>query len=168
MVKLIIILIINLFGRTSFNQEYTYINKEINIFKKVEIKEKVSEEKKKEKTIPVLATYKGGITAYGPDCKGCSGITASGYNVHNRIYYQDKEYGKIRILAADKSLPFGTIVRIKDLKNISNPIIGIVLDRGSAIGFNKKAYFDLLYESELKTASFGRQKATFEILRRGY
>ena len=89
-------------------------------------------------------------------------------NRKNTIYYQDKEYGKVRILAADKSLPFGTIIRINNL-NISNePIIGIVLDRGSAIGFNKNAYFDLLYRSEKESSYFGRQKATFEVLRKGY
>ena len=104
----------------------------------------------------------------GPDCKGCSGVTASGYNVHNNIYYNDKEYGKIRILAADKSLPFGTIVRIKNLNVFNEPIMAIVLDRGGAIGFNKKVYFDLLYPSEKATNSFGSRQATFEILRRGY
>ena len=135
---------------------YTYVDKEINIFKEIEIKE------------VVLATYKGNITAYGPDCVGCSGVTASGYNVRNNIYYNDKEYGKVRILAADKSLPFGTIVRIKDLSNYNEPIMAIVLDRGGAIGFNKKANFDLLYHSEKETNSFGSRQATFEILRRGY
>ena len=157
MIKKIIILIISLFTRTSFNQNYTFVDKEINIFKKVP---KESKE--------VLATYHGNITAYGPDCAGCIGITASGYNVYNNIYYQDKEYGKIRVLAADKSLPFGTIVRISDLNIFDEPIIGIVLDRGSAIGFNKNVYFDLLYKSEKESNSFGKRKATFEILRRGY
>ena len=160
MVRKIIVLILSLFTSTSFNQNFTYVDKEINIFKKIEIK--------KEKSIPVLQTYKGNITAYGPDCVGCIGITASGYKVKKTIYYYDKEYGKIRIVAADKSLPFGTIVRISDLKNTNEPIIAIVLDRGSAIGFNKSVYFDLLYKSEKETYSFGKRKAVFEILRRGY
>ena len=160
MLKKLIVLIISLFiTSTSFNQDYTYVDKEINIFKEIEIKEE---------SVKVLATYKGNITAYGPDCVGCSGITASGYKVKNTIYYNDKEYGKIRIIAADKSLPFGTIVRISDLKMFDEPIIAIVLDRGGAIGFNKNVYFDLLYKNEKSTYSFGKQKATFEILRRGY
>ncbi len=159
MIKKIIILIFSLFVGTSFNQNFTYVSNEINVFTEINEEEKI---------IPVLATYNGNITAYGPDCTGCIGITASGYNVKNTIYYQDKEYGKVRILAADKSLPFGTIIRINNL-NISNePIIGIVLDRGSAIGFNKNAYFDLLYRSEKESSFFGRQKATFEVLRKGY
>lgn len=154
--KKIIMIMLFLLGVTTKEVDYTYVDKEINIFREVEITE------------PVITTYKGNITAYGPDCVGCSGITASGYNVRNNIYYNDKEYGKVRILAADKLLPFGTIVRIKDLNNFNEPIMAIVLDRGGAIGFNKKANFDLLYASEKETNSFGSRQATFEILRKGY
>ena len=116
-----------------------------------------------------LKTYYGPMTAYGPDCIGCSGITSSGYNVLNgNIFYKDKTFGNIRILAADKALPFGTIVRITGLKDYDDGVIGIVLDRGSAIGFNKHSYFDLLYKSEKDTLTFGCQYATYEILRFGY
>ena len=124
---------------------------------------------KEEKIEKVLATYHGPITAYGPDCKGCGGITASGYNVKKgNIYYNDKEYGKVRIVAADKKLPFGTIIKISNLDIFSDDVIAIVLDRGSAIGFNRRVYFDLLYPSEKSTLSFGKRNATFEVLRRGY
>lgn len=117
----------------------------------------------------VLKTYYGPMTAYGPDCIGCIGITTSGQDVlDGKIFYYDEEYGNIRILASDKSLPFGTIVRIKGLKDYPNDLIAIVLDRGSAIGFNKRSYFDLLYKSEYDTLTFGCQYATFEILRIGY
>ena len=46
--------------------------------------------------------------------------------------------------------------------------MAIVLDRGSAIGFKKSVYFDLLYKNEKETNSFGKQKATFKLLRKGY
>ena len=142
----------------SLYKTYTYVDKEINIFKKIEIK--------KER---VLDTFTGPITAYGPDCKGCIGITASGYNVKNgNIYYTDKKYGKIRIIAADKTIPFGTIIRIKELSLFSEPLLAIVLDRGSAIGFNRKVYIDLLYKNEKETLIFGKREATFEILRYGF
>lgn len=150
-----LIYLVLLLSTISLNNTYTYVDKEINIFKEVV-------------TEPVLATYNGIITAYGPDCKGCSGITASGYNVRNNIYYNDKEYGKVRILAADRSLPFGTIVRIKNLNVFDEVVTAIVLDRGGAIGFNKKSNFDLLYHSEKETNFFGSRRATFEILRKGY
>ena len=141
------------------------IGKEINIFRNDY--EVIKEEKDELKEEMVLATYHGNITGYGPDCRGCSGITASGYNVKNNIYYYDKEYGKIRIVAADKSIPFGSIIKITDLKN-KDDILAIVLDRGGAIGFKKSVYFDLLYKSEKETNSFGKQKATFKLLRKGY
>ena len=160
--KRLLIILFLLLG-INYNTKYTYVDKEINIFK--ELKKEVKQEEKKDK---VIKTYYGNITAYGPDCKGCSGITASGYNVKNTIYYHDKKYGKVRIVAADKSIPFGTIVRIKNLTGFSSPVIAIVLDRGSAIGFNRRAYFDLLYKSERDSLSFGIQKTTFEILRNGY
>ena len=154
-ITLILLLLINV--KTTDN--FIYVGKEINIFKEIEAKDE-----------KVLAIYKGNITAYGPDCAGCTtGKTASGYNVLNgNIYYNDKEYGKLRIVASDKSLPFGTIVRIKGLDITDMPILAIVLDRGGAIGFDKKVYFDLLYKSENDTLSFGIKYATFEILRRGY
>lgn len=117
----------------------------------------------------VLKTYYGPMTAYGPDCVGCIGITTSGQNVlDGKIFYHDETFGNIRILAADRSLPFGTIVRIKGLHDYPEDVLAIVLDRGSAIGFNKRSYFDLLYKSEADTLTFGCQYATFEILRFGY
>ena len=119
-----------------------------------------------------LETYYGPVTAYGPDCYGCvSGATASGYNVSNgNIYYNDSTYGRIRIVAGDRSLPFGTIVKITGLNISSEPVIAIVLDRGGAIGFNKSIYFDLLFTSEKSSEvnNFGKQYATIEVLRRGY
>ena len=156
MKKIIILLLITLVG-TGFNNDFTYVGKEINIFKKIEIK--------KTKKNSVIKKYKGYITAYGPDCKGCSGITASGVNVRNTIYYHDKEYGKIRIVAADKTIPFGTIVR---LNYANKSLIAIVLDRGSAIGFKKNALFDLLYKNEKESNKFGKKLATIEVLRSGY
>ena len=177
MIIKIIIIVLVFITSNSIIPKNTYVSSEINVFKekeepKKETTKKAQVNKKEVKKAniknKVLATYTGNITAYGPDCKGCIGITASGYNVKNTIYYNDKEYGKIRIVAADKSLPFGTIVKISNLSNYKSPIIAIVLDRGSAIGFNKKAYFDLLCNSERESNSFGRRKATFEILRKGY
>ena len=156
------IIVVSLFVLTKLitPSGFTYVDKEINVFKKVEIK-KIMKEKKSN----ILKKYTGYITAYGPDCKGCSGITASGINVKKTIYYYDKKYGKLRIVAADRKIPFGTIVRIKyDNKKI----LAIVLDRGSAIGFNSNALFDLLYKSEKESNTFGKKKAIIEVLRKGF
>lgn len=116
----------------------------------------------------VLDKFTGTITGYGPDCDGCIGITASGYDVRNTIYYNDKTYDKVRVLAADKSLPFGTIIKVSNLENY-NDFIGIVLDRGSAISFDGFSQIDLLFESEDYSYNFGRKEnVIFEILRLGY
>ena len=123
---------------------------------------KIKEEKK------VLDKFIGTITGYGPDCYGCIGITASGYDVRNTIYYNDKTYNNVRVLAADKSLPFGTIIKVSNLKDY-NDFIGIVLDRGSAISFDGFSQIDLLFESEDYSYNFGRKEnVIFEILRLGY
>lgn len=112
--------------------------------------------------------FNGTITGYGPDCTGCSGVVACypNPNVKDNIYYEDKDYGKIRILAADYSIPCGSIIKISNYKFINNDFYGIVLDRGSAIvGLT----MDLLHESEEVTVPIGRQyNINFKIVRWGY
>jgi 3D (Asp-Asp-Asp) domain-containing protein len=87
--------------------------------------------------------YKGTITAYGPDCIGCvSGLTSTGYKVgevvngmvqSTTITYTDKEYGKVRILAAAPSkFPYGTIIRVTGTRT-KGEIVGIELDTGGAM-----------------------------------
>ena len=103
--------------------------------------------------------FKGTLTGYGPDCPGCLGMVycSPNPNVQNgNIYYTDATYGKIRILAADYSIPCGSIIRIENYKFVEgNEFVGIVLDRGSAIvGLT----MDLLYPSEKDTVIIGRQR----------
>lgn len=119
----------------------------------------------------VLETIIGRVAAYGPDCKGCCGKTASGYNIKNgNILYNDSEYGSVRVLAGDKSYPFGTIVKITGVPYFEEEYIyGIVLDRGGGIGKDKKFLFDILVSSEKESSSVGSPKnIKFEILRYGY
>ena len=147
------------------------VNDNFEVNKEVEIKGNYSPNLEVVGTIEPIATYYGKMTGYGPDCVGCSGITASGMNVMNgNIYYVDKTFGSIRIVAGDKSIPFGSIIKITGINISSDPVIAIVLDRGGMIGFaeGKHAYFDLLHVSEKDTYYFGRQDATFELLRMGY
>lgn len=111
--------------------------------------------------------FTGTITAYGPDCVGCSGRLGCPphMNVKNgNIYYEDDTYGKIRILASDSNIPCGSIIKVSNYLGTS--FTGIVLDRGSAIkGFT----MDLLEESEAKTKKIGRQyNIGFEIERWGF
>lgn len=145
-------------------EDYYYVMEDKDFTNKVELvikEEKISEQIKEE----TIDTFYGDVTAYGIDCVGCIGITASGYDVRNTIYYDDNEYGKIRIVAADKSIPFGSIIKIK---YYNDDIIAIVLDRGGAIGFNNGALIDLLFDSENECYEFGRINTKVEVLRYGF
>lgn len=106
----------------------------------------------------------GNMSGYGPDCVGCSGYLAYGLYVGDgTIYYNDSQYGQVRIVAGDRNIEFGTIIKIND------SMLAIVLDRGGAIGFGKKCLFDLLYASETEANKNGVLKnASFEILRYGF
>ena len=110
--------------------------------------------------------FNGTITGYGPDCEGCSGVLACPphMNVLNNIYYSDNEYGKIRILAADPSIPCGSIIKVSNYDN--QEFIGIVLDRGRDI---HGLTMDLLFESENTNSYLGRRyNINFKIERWGY
>lgn len=103
--------------------------------------------------------FNGTLTGYGPDCPGCIGVVYCSPNpnvLNGNIYYNDKSFGKLRILAADYSIPCGSIIKIENFSFIpGNEFYGIVLDRGSAIvGLT----MDLLYPSEDDTVIIGRQR----------
>lgn len=101
-------------------------------------------------------SFTGSLTGYGPDCVGCSGVVAcKPYpNVQNgNIYFNDSTYGTLRIVAADRDIPCGTIVTIENF--YQGDVQAIVLDRGSAITDNK---MDLLFSSESETVAVGRQR----------
>lgn len=116
----------------------------------------------------VLETQVGTMSAYGLDCKGCSGNVGAGYNARgNNVRYNDPIYGELRIVAGDSKYPYGTIVRVKDSK--IGTFNAIILDRGGAIGINKRYMFDLLFTTETEASQFGLSRnTTFEILRYGY
>ena len=115
----------------------------------------------------VISVVSGSLTGYGPDCYGCSGITNSGYDVSNTIYYNDPEYGNVRILAADPSFPLYSIFRVSNVPNMES-FIAIVLDRGGNVGFGRGTLFDLLFATEKDPNILSMtENVTFEILRSG-
>ncbi len=123
--------------------------------------------------------YSGKLTGYGPDCVGCSSTgtvacrTKDGkaYSlINDGIYYDDAEYGKIRILAADhKAFPCGTIIEIKN-KDFTGEL-GIVLDTGSAM---RDAYqegyilIDLAFEKGSLAYTATNSNTTFTVKRWGW
>lgn len=112
-------------------------------------------------------SFVGTMTAYGPDCVGCSGIVGCSPRRDVRagnIYYDHEEYGKMRIVASDKRIPCGTIVEVSGVKNSDN-FYAIVLDRGGVI---KETLFDLLFASEAEAKFFGRQTVNYKTIRWGW
>lgn len=139
-------------GKAKRTYLFTYANgKETN---KQMIKEEIIE-KPVDKIIQyggVLkgTTFTGRLTIYGGDCTGCGGTSSSGVKlsptsgVNNTnspyLYYNGKKY---YCLAADRSIPFGTVIKISNHNlNTEGTIYGIVVDRGGAIKGNKIDIFN--------------------------
>ena len=137
--------------------------------KRVVTQEQPKQTPKPKVTTDVLETKVGKMSGYGTNCKGCGGYLASGkYVGDGNIYYNDSKYGRVRIVAGDRTYKFGTIIRIKNSR-AGNNIIAIVLDRGGSIGIGKKFMFDLLYKTESDALKDEvSYNTTFEILRYGY
>lgn len=121
-------------------------------------------------------TFTGRLTIYGGDCEGCGGTSSSGVklsstsgvNNSNSPYltYNGKKY---YCLAADRSIPFGTIIKITNHNlNTDSTIYGIVVDRGGAITGNKVDIFNGSEGSGVKYFSGGTSYNTqFEIVSLG-
>lgn len=115
-------------------------------------------------SITVGSTFKGTMSGYGSDI---GNYTASGHYIGDSIYYSDSTYGDIRILAGDRSIPFGTVIEVSN-SNVGS-FIGIVLDTGRNIGFDKLYDFDVLFETSREALNYGVSKnVSFKILRVGY
>ncbi len=145
--------------KTNSKEAFQTVNKFVKVTSVTEI------EKHKNEKIEFVGT----LTGYGPNCIGCSGNLSCfpHTNVQNgNIYYEDASYGKIRILAADDSIPCGSIVKISNYVPMGSDFYGIVLDRGSAI---KGLTMDLLYNDENEIKNLGRAyNINFQIERWGY
>ena len=113
--------------------------------------------------------FMGKLTAYGPDCPGCSGNSACPprQNFKNgNIYFDDQVYGKVRVVAADRSIPCGSIVRISGINIYSEPILAIVMDRGGAV---TGSHMDLLFTSQTNLEGFATSNnIKFELIRYGW
>ena len=112
--------------------------------------------------------FNGRLTAYGPDCPGCTGNSACPprQNFKNgNIYFDDQIYGKVRVVAADRDIPCGTIVRISGINIYSEPILAIVMDRGGAVN---GSHMDLLFTSQSNLEGFTTSNVKFEIIRYGW
>lgn len=141
--------------------------------------------KEEPKTVPkqsnVLETFTGKLTGYGPDCAGCSGYGNLACKTrektthslkNNGIYYNDRDFGKVRIIAAATSkFKCGTIVKIT--KTGQTPFIAVVLDTGGSMRKSWTqgiVWMDLAYSTEAMAGSdnLTGQNIKFEIQRYGW
>lgn len=109
----------------------------------------VSKPKPKAKAAAAVKTISGQATAYTANCKGCTGITASGKTVQQGM------------VAMASWVPLGTKVRITCPSYPSINGVYTVEDRGGAIKGNK---VDIFVPSQSKALDFGRRQITIEIL----
>jgi len=99
------------------------------------------------------------MTAYiGMCAEGCTGVTATGVDVRDTIYYEGR-----RIIATDPNvIPMHSIVSVE--LNNGEVFEAVSLDTGGAINGN---IVDFLVGSTDEALNFGRQSATITVLREG-
>ena len=131
---------------------------------KLEAERKVKEEaerKRQEELAKIKQQESKGIafngSYYTAKCKGCSGITATGVDVRNTIYYNG-----MRIIAVDPS-----IIPLYSIVHVTTPhesFKAIALDKGGAIKGNK---VDILVADTQTAIKLGRHTVYIKVLRRG-
>ena len=122
-------------------QVLTVSSDDVTEAKKEEPKVKAEEQK-------AVKTFKGTATAFTANCKGCSGITSTGFNL--------KKNPNAKIIAVDpKVIPLGTKVWVEGYGE------AIAADKGGAIKGNK---IDVFMPTKSKAYSWGRRTVTIKIL----
>lgn len=111
-------------------------------------------------------SFVGKLVHYGADCPSCGGrLGCNGQNAKNgNIYYNDAEYGKVRIVAMSSTIPCGSMIKINVDAYDPDGMYAIVLDRGVS-----GPMVDLLKESsKAKSPVRTVNGVTFDIVRYGY
>lgn len=163
-----VVIISDTFTKYDYIQNISTSN--VNLKKAITALELTIEEEEEEDV--VISAFTGIMSAYSADCVGCSGYVGCRpypYVGDGNIYYNDATYGSVRIVAADMSIPCGTIMKITSAK-LGEPIYAIVLDRGGSVGFGNKVQLDLLMDSSVSNLnSFGLDYNTnAQIIRYGW
>ena len=109
---------------------------------------KKEEQKPEAEEQKVVKTFKVTATAFTANCKGCSGVTSTGFNL--------KKNPNAKIIAVDpKVIPLGTKVWVEGYGE------AIAADKGGAIKGNK---IDVFMPTKSKAYSWGRRTVTVKIL----
>lgn len=134
-----------------------------------------------EKGTGAYGMYTGVMTGYSADCgSGCSGEgylackTADNKRFsikYDGIYYEDNDYGKVRILSAATAFPCGTIILVT--KTGITPYYAIVMDRGGTMNSqwnNGIVHMDLAFEDNdvIKTNNLTGKNIEFSVQRWGW
>lgn len=99
-------------------------------------------------------------TAYTSKCDGCTGITATGYDVRNTVYKDG-----CRVVSTDKNvIPMDSLLYIESVNDSFEPFVAISSDVGGAIKGNR---IDILVENESKAYDFGVRDIKVTVLREG-
>ena len=151
-----LIIIVLLASSVSTGKKETKIDNE-SINKNIDL---IAKAKKEEEFIQndiytPIDYFNGFLTGYAANCPNV---------LDGTIYYNDADYGEVRIVASSSNLKCGSIVQF-NLDTVSNkPITAIVLDRG-VTGTN----LDLLMESEDAAIRYvGGRLISYSVLRNGY
>lgn len=137
------------------NRKIESLEGKVEDLKKKAKQERISRSESPTTSGSIIGTFEA--TAYTATCKGCSGTTASGYDVRNTTTYNG-----YRIVAMDTS-----VVPMYSVVNISygdTSFDAIVLDRGGAIKGRK---MDLLVGSYNEAMQFGRRDVTVKLIKSG-
>ena len=90
------------------------------------------------------STFIGDLTAYVGDCPLCSGILACHPRTNvleSGIYFEDSEYGKVRIVATSSKYSCGTILRFNVDKIGEEPIIAIAITKRQILTYSFLIFF---------------------------
>ena len=161
-----LIIIVLLASSVSTGKKETKIDNE-SINKNIDL---IAKAKKEEEFIQndiytPIDYFNGFLTGYAANCPLCGGtLGCNGQNVlDGTIYYNDADYGEVRIVASSSNLKCGSIVQF-NLDTVSNkPITAIVLDRG-VTGTN----LDLLVSATSDAYGIGRKYISYDVLRYGW
>lgn len=123
--------------------------------------------------------YSGKITGYSPYCLGCSKTgTVACYTrekqrhslINDGLYYNDEEYGNLRIIAAaTANFPCGTVITItpKGRKSFD----AIVLDRGGAMNTawsQGRVLIDVSFDTDKDARTVTNSNTKFAVQRWGW
>lgn len=97
-------------------------------------------------------------TAYTAKCSGCSGITKTGVDIRETIYFQGN-----RVIAVDpRIIPLGSVVQVE--LGDGTVFKATAQDTGSAI---KGKIIDIAHDTKAGALNFGRQSVEIRIIEKG-